>query len=163
MERGGPDPPRQRRMEELGARAGGGAGPAQLGTARPARPWGARLGTGERRKEAGREGGPGAALTFSVSRSLTVGSGVRVDMVRAAAAPRPALRGERPLLGLGGARPPPPPAAGRTRRDAGPPARYAPGAIASPHCPSARLAAVGLRAARPPAPPPPSPPSCPLR
>lgn len=151
VERGGPDPPRQRRMEELGARAGGGAGPA-LGTA-AARPplghsaWAARRAgpppaTGERQREAG---GPGAVLTFSVSRSLTVGSGVRVDIVRAAAAPRPALRGERPLLGLGGARRPPPPAAGRTRRDAGPPARYTPGAIASPDC----------LAAPPPASPPP--------
>lgn len=91
-----PDPPRQRRMEEPGAGADGGPGDGRGPPAHPSGTWPGRQDRPGRRQVPGRAGGgqgkdPGAALTFSVSRSLTVGSGVRVDILWAAAAPpRPA-------------------------------------------------------------------------
>lgn len=82
--RGPPTP----RAPGLGGRTGRAGPPPGAGERRPRR--GDGDGDGGRGK--GRGGGrPGAALTFSVSRSLTVGSGVRVDILwAAAAAPRPA-------------------------------------------------------------------------
>lgn len=49
------------------------------------------------RRQGGRPARHGTALTFSVSRSLTVGSGVRVDILWAAA-PRPARLGRPPAV-----------------------------------------------------------------
>lgn len=140
---------------------------------RPARPWGTRPGRhdwpGRHRlpgRGGGRQGGGSRRSTHVLRVPLIDGGQRRAGGHRAGrggAAPG-APRGEaapRPRRS-----PPAAPAGSRAHtagRGASCPLRARRHRLArAPGCPSARLAAAGLRAARPPAPPPP-PPSCPLR